>query len=58
MDTHSRPLSGDFTVFLVLTRKRKSFFTDMHMLHALTCPILLLGRAHAEHPHVDREGRK
>ncbi len=53
----TRPLSGDFTVFLVLARKRISFFTDMRMLPALASPILLLGRADAVRPRVHRGGR-
>jgi len=53
----TRPLSGDFAAFLVLARKRISFFTDMRMLPALACPILLLGRADASHPRVHRGGR-
>ncbi len=53
----TRPLSGDFAAFLVLVRKRISFFTDMHMLPALECPILLLGRTDAARPRVHREGR-
>ena len=53
----TRPLSGDFPVFLVLTRKRISFFTDMYMLPALVCPIFLLGRSDAVHPRVHRGGR-
>jgi hypothetical protein len=31
----TRPLSGDFAAFLVLARKRISFFTDMRMLPPL-----------------------
>jgi hypothetical protein len=53
----TRPLSGDFAAFLELARKRISFFTDMRMLPALACPILLLGRADAARPPVQREGR-
>jgi len=41
----------------VLARKRISFFTDMRMLPALACPILLLGRADASRPRVHRGGR-
>jgi hypothetical protein len=53
----TRSLSGDFAVFLVLTRKRISFFTDMRMLPPLAYPILILGRVDVAHPRVHREGR-
>jgi hypothetical protein len=53
----TRPLSGDLAAFLELVRKRISFFTDMRLLPALACPILLLGRADASRPRVHRGGR-
>ena len=63
MDVHPHPQQGlcpvislCFFNFLVVTHKRTSFCTDIHMFHVLPCPILLLGRVHTAHAHVHREG--